>query len=183
MFASTAFSWNKERVYGYGRVAPRSAATGHKANTYHLYVLSRVRPKAQAKPAAAPETKTPGPKKKGRRGKKKRRPKTPPKSCIWTKTIPLAVRAMAATPDKLVLAGVPDVGKKSAAVMEYENPEEALAAYRGKSGSSLWLVSTGTGEKTLDVKLPAAPVFDGVSVADGAVLISLRNGELVSMKE
>jgi len=171
--------FDKERVYGYGRVAPRSAATGHKANNYHLYALNRIQPKPEPKP----EAKAPVQKKGGKRGKKRRKPKTPAKSYAWNKEIPLIVRAMTATPGKLVLAGVPDVGKKSASIMEYENPKEALAAYRGESGSSLWIVDTETGEKSAEVKLPAAPVFDGLSVADGAVLVSLRDGKLVSMKE
>ena len=53
-----------------------------------------------------------------------------------------------------------------------------LAALAGQRGGRLSMISTADGTKTCEIKLDSPPVFDGMSAADGKVLISLRNGRV-----
>jgi hypothetical protein len=191
--------FDENAVYGYGRVAPKSAATGHRADQYHLFALDRrpATPKPQASAEAKPKKDAPAvstlerlldrvegierPKKaKRRRGEKKG---GPPLRYRWSKECPLVVRALAGTPDLLFLAGVPDIGEKSASELAYDNPKEALEALHGKRGSFLWTVSAATGEKLAEHSLPAPPVFDGLSVAEGKVFVSLKDGTLIAFAQ
>jgi outer membrane protein assembly factor BamB len=155
-------SISDDRIYGYGRVAVKSAAVGHRANTYHLFCREK---KASAPPPPQPRTK----------GKKKRGgSKLPP--TVWSDGKSIVARAMVLVGDRLVIAGPPDLGKKNPKVLEWANETEALAGFRGEKGVFLRIVSAADGKKLFEKKLTAMPVLDGLSAAEGRLFVSLRDG-------
>jgi len=182
-------AFTPDKMFGYGRVKVGGGKTGHRANQYHLYASSRA-PK-QPQPAA-PAKGEPNQKGKG----KKRQPKarTPEKTYDWTETSPFTVRAMVATPDQLILAGVPNLGKRPEPIdpmkspemhkraseenprLQFENPEEALEAFRGQRGAYVRIVSTEDGSMLKEFKLDGIPVGDGMSVVNGRLFVSLKDG-------
>ncbi len=132
----------------------------------------------------------PAPKAKGAK-KKKGRPRggagpvTNPKNYAWSTDVPILVRAMALADKTLFVAGPPDVlneasaGKQSAA-----NAQQALkqeAALLGKSGAVLRAVAAGDGKTLANYTLPAPPVFDGLAVAGGRLIIALTDGTVICM--
>ena len=99
--------------------------------------------------------------------------------------LPIQVRAMVLTKDVLFLAGPPDVIDE---VALWHNPDDAelerkaaqqTEAFRGRSGGSLWAVSTGDGRRMDGVDLEAPPVFDGMIAADNKLFLSLMNGKII----
>ncbi len=179
-------AFNQDKVFGYGRATVVGGKVGHRSNKYHLYASPKVveRPKPAAPPPA------------GAKGKGKRRGKarTPAKTYDWAQTSPFTVRAMVATPDQLILAGVPNLGKRPEPIdpmkypekhkmaskenprLRFENPVEALEAFRGQRGASVRVVSAKDGSTVKEFKLEGTPVGDGMSVADGRMFISLNDG-------
>ncbi len=174
--AGRILAFDDTNTYGYGRVQHLAAATGHRADAYHLFSSAKVYtpPKPVKAPASSGKKK---PAKKPRGGGK------PTKTYHWQNTDPLTVRAMAVAGDTLVIAGVPDVAKKTEdeKVLEYVNPEESLDAYLGGKGGILRTVSKTDGKVLREIKLPAAPVFDGLSAASGHVYVSLKDGSVVCL--
>jgi hypothetical protein len=81
--------------------------------------------------------------------------------------------------DKLIVAGIPDLRKKNAQRLFYDNPEESLEALEGKHGAYIWIVSSEDGKQMSQIKLDGVPVFDGMAAAGKKVFISLNNGTLV----
>ena len=162
-------TFDDESAYGYGRVRIASAATGHKADDYHLYGVKKVLmitglPKARRKKGQ----KDPQP--------AVRRPSKP--EPFWADEQSLIVRAMVLTSDKLVVAGPPDLRKKEVEILAYSNEEESLASFKGEKGVMLRVVSTADGRTVSEQNLDAMPVFDGMSAARGRVFVSLKNGEV-----
>jgi hypothetical protein len=92
------------------------------------------------------------------------------------------VRAMVKAGDKIVAAGPVDLRKKSSALLAYENEEEALASFKGEKGVVMRVVSAKDGTVLSEQDIDAVPAFDGMSAADGAVFIALKNGELQCWK-
>jgi hypothetical protein len=79
---------------------------------------------------------------------------------------------MTVTADALIVAGIPDeIGK--------DNP---WAAFDEELGGILQVRDKKTGELRQEIKLEAPPVFDGIAVTEGQVLISLKNGTIVCYK-
>ena len=175
-------AFNQDNFFGYGRVKIGGGKTGHRANDYHLYASSRV---------TAPATASAG---KGKGKTTKGKARKPEKTYVWTETSPFTVRAMVATPDQLLLAGVPNLGRRPEPIdpmkhpekhkesseenprLQFENPEEALEAFRGQRGAFVRIVSTEDGSMIKEFKLDGAPVGDGMSVANGRMFISLKGG-------
>jgi len=159
--------FDEEKVFGYGRQQVQAGATGHRADDYHLFCMLR-------KPAGQPQPSV------DRKGRKRPAPaaKGP---VVWSDPQSLVVRAMVAGRKHLAVAGVPDLGRKKAGILAFENPEEALAAFRGEKGALLRIVSAADGRVISECKLPAMPVFDGLSCARGRLLLSLKNGELLCL--
>ncbi len=170
--AGRILCFDGEKVYGYGRVTVASAATGHKADAYHLFC------KEQKATAAAPTPKAPAPDA-AKKKKKGRKPKGgPAPKLLWADTESLTVRAMVLAADRVVVAGPPNVGKRDPQVLQFTNESEALAAFRGEKGVFLRVVSAADGKKLSEQKLPDMPVFDGISAANGCLFISFKNGTL-----
>ncbi len=84
----------------------------------------------------------------------------------------------------LVLAGPPDVADEEAMHGFLPGADDDInkqlkaqdAAWRGKAGAVLLLVSAETGEKLQTYKTDAIPVWDGMAVAGGRLFIPMQNG-------
>ena len=172
---------NDERAYAF-----RSENLGNTLNprpTYQLYAADLV-------PSMTPEKKAPAPApKKGPDGKRirvKRGPKgVPGFQSHWIREAPpILVNAMVLAGDALVIAGpqdyadeakifgfTPGADAKIDAALEAQD-----AAWRGKKGGILNIVSTTDGVTIGKHNLDSIPVFDGMSAADGALFISMKNG-------
>ena len=160
--------FNKSKVYGYGRQRVAGGATGHRADAYHLFSMSRK--------AAVPQPK-PQP---GRKGRRTRR--TPTKSkVIWRDTKSLTVRAMVLAGDRLAVAGPVDLGKKNPKFLSFSNEPEALAAFKGEKGIYLRIVSAADGKKLSEYRLSEMPVFDGMSAAGGRLYLATANGKVICL--
>lgn len=162
-------TFDDENAYGYGRVAIASAATGHKADDYHLYGVKKV-----LMQTGLPKTR----KKKGQTTEKPA-PNRPAKPRpFWADAHSLIVRAMVLTQDKLAIAGPPDLRKKKDGILAYANEEESLASFTGRRGVLLRILSIEDGQALSEHSLDAMPVFDGMSAAQGKIFVSLKNGEV-----
>ncbi|NQV31888.1 MAG: hypothetical protein HQ515_04295, partial [Phycisphaeraceae bacterium] len=166
-------TFDEETAYGYGRVMIASAALGHQADDYHLFGVKKVlmqtgvrqqrnRNKNKTKKPAADVLRKPTP--------------------FWADTQSLIVRAMVLTPDKLIVAGPPDLRQKESHILAYKNDKEALASFMGEKGVFLRVLRTTDGQVLSEGPLEAMPVFDGMSAAQGRIFVSLKNGQLQCWK-
>jgi len=71
--------------------------------------------------------------------------------------------------DKLIAAGTPDVIV----------PNDPWAAYEGRRGGRLLVVSAADGKIEAELKLAAPPVLDGLAVAGGRVFMSAKDGKVI----
>lgn len=92
----------------------------------------------------------------------------PPK---WKNMIPVRVRAMVSAGDRLVVAGTPDK----------VTSDDPLAAFEGRLGGRVMVVSTSDGKVLTRRELNHPPVFDGMSAACGKLFMSLKDGSVVCM--
>jgi hypothetical protein len=156
--------FDESTVYGYGRKTVSGGPVGHRADAYHLFSQSR---RSGEQPPAAPKP--------DRKGKKRRAaPKAPPVK--WSNEKSLIVRAMVLAGDRILVAGPPDLGRKTAGILAYENEKEALSGFRGEKGVVLRIVSAEDGSEISQCELTSMPVFDGMSTAAGKLFISLKDG-------
>ena len=95
---------------------------------------------------------------------KKRAPKP-----RWSMQIPVRVTSMVLADDTLFAAGHPDV----------LDPVEPWAAYEGKRGGVLLIISAADGRVLGEHKLDAPPVLDGLAAARGRLLISTTDGKIL----
>jgi hypothetical protein len=147
----------KDMVYGYGREKIASAAAGHRYDTYHLYAAS-------LKGETVPD----------RKGK----PRVVKSKPTWADRNSITVRAMALGGDRLAIAGPVDLTKKDKKVMAFTNEDEALSAFGGHKGVLLRVVQASDGRRLSETKLPAMPVFDGLSVANGNLYLACQDGSV-----
>ena len=87
----------------------------------------------------------------------------------WSRQVPLLVRSMVLTEDKLFAAGPP------------ENALTRQSVFAGETGGRLTVVSTANGEPLKDYQLDALPVFDGMAAAYGRLFLSLKDGRLLCL--
>jgi len=101
---------------------------------------------------------------------------------LWSKAIPIQVRAVALAGEHLFLAGPPDVLNEEDAFRRPDDPavkariaaqEEAL---EGKRGSRLLVVEKRTGKLLAAYDIPALPVWDSMAVADGRLYLCTTDG-------
>ncbi len=92
---------------------------------------------------------------------------------MWTQWLPLRIRAMVKTRDRLFVAGAPDILK----------PDDPLAAFEGRAGGKLRVIDPETGEALRDYDLASPPVFDGLIAAYGRLYLAARDGKLTCMAE
>jgi len=104
---------------------------------------------------------------------------------LWTKDLPIFVRALVLAGDRLFAAGPPDVMDEEEVFRRIGDPSILVTlrkqdlAYQGKLGALLLAVSTEDGTETTNLRLPAPPVFDGMAAAYSKLFISLTDGSLV----
>jgi outer membrane protein assembly factor BamB len=102
----------------------------------------------------------------------------------WTREIPIMVRAMALAGDVLWIAGPADLIDEDAAFENHRDPETQArlaaqeAALAGQSGATLLAIDAATGDTRAEYALEELPVFDGLSIANGRLLISTVQGRL-----
>ncbi len=88
---------------------------------------------------------------------------------IWHDWVPIRIRAMALAGKHLVVAGPPDI----------VDPEDPMGAFEGRKGAVLRVYDAEKGERLQQKKLTSSPVFDGLIVASGKVLLSTVDGKLL----
>jgi len=90
---------------------------------------------------------------------------------MWRLHIPITGKAMAMAGAVLFVAGEP---------MRFDDPtyKNYVAAYNGRMGGRLLAVSATDGKQLAEYKLNAAPVWDGIAIADECLYIALENGTL-----
>lgn len=91
------------------------------------------------------------------------------KPAKWQKLVPLRIRAMVLAGDHLFAAGPPDV----------VDPADPLAAFEGRAGARLQVFNTTDGSLVNSYDLPAQPQFDGMSAAQGQLLMTTTDGKLI----
>ena len=148
--AGRIMSFDDERIYGYGRAKHASGWTGHRGDSYHLFASVKVYGKA-AKGKGA-------------------------KTFAWARDLPIVVRAMVLTPDRLIVAGVPDLARKDKGGVSFTNPKDGLESLRGGRGGHLSMISRTDGKTLNETKLDSAPIFDGMSVAEDQIYMATLDG-------
>ena len=71
----------------------------------------------------------------------------------------------------LFVAGQPDVF----------DAKDPYAGFEGRRGAMLAAVSADKGEKLLEKRLAAPPVFDGMIAAYGRIFLCLQNGQVICL--
>ena len=88
----------------------------------------------------------------------------------WGGRIPVRVRTMVSTGERLFTAGPPDV-------IESKDP---LGAFEGRKGGVLNVFDVLSGKRLAEYKLDSPPVFNGAAAANGKLYISMEDGSLSS---
>jgi hypothetical protein len=107
---------------------------------------------------------------------------------LWTRDIPMMVRAMALAGNTLVIAGPPDLLDEDAAFRNFvdEATQRQIAdqdaALKGQRGAMLQTVDAGTGKTLAELTLESLPVFDGLIVAGGRVFFATTDGNVVCLR-
>ncbi len=57
-----------------------------------------------------------------------------------------------------------------------KTPGDPHAAYEGRKGGAIWVVSAADGSKIAEHKLDAPVVWDGMAAANGGLFVSQSNG-------
>ncbi|MBM3858528.1 MAG: hypothetical protein FJ395_02630 [Verrucomicrobia bacterium] len=89
----------------------------------------------------------------------------------WSLRIPVRVRAMAQTSDRLFVAGPPDV----------VDAKDPLGAFEGRLGGLLYAVDSATGKKVSELKLDSPPVLNGIAAANRRLFVATTDGRLVCL--
>ena len=87
----------------------------------------------------------------------------------WSVYVPIRVKAMVKTKEKLFIAGAPDV---------FDEDDDPLGAFEGRKGGLLRAVSAADGSKLSEYKLDAPPVLDGLIAIEGKLFLATRDGKL-----
>ncbi len=166
-------AFDDARVYGYisqplgNMLLPRQ--------TYSLYAAEKNPSVLEAAPK----------KRRGRKGKVTTSGPVGRYKIHWQKDgLPLLVNAMVVAGKHLIVAGPPDLADETKMLGYRPGARDALnqqlqaqdAAWRGARGGILQVRSTETGAQIGAYKLDSFPRFDGMSVAEGKLFMSLVNG-------
>ncbi|NQT01803.1 MAG: hypothetical protein HQ580_07270, partial [Planctomycetes bacterium] len=90
---------------------------------------------------------------------------------VWTKWLPVRIRAMVKAGDILFVAGAPDVF----------DSKDPYAAFEARKGARLVAVCSRDGKKLSETAFEYPPVFDGMIAANGCLFASLRDGSVVCL--
>ena len=91
----------------------------------------------------------------------------------WNTPIPFAGHAIAVSGNTVLAAGVP--------MLKDYSPEDTNASYAGKKGGLAWLLDSENGRKLQELRLDAAPVWDGIAIAHAHYFICLKDGSVVCL--
>jgi len=157
----------------------------HPRTTYRLYACDKEPALAsQPKPAVGD----------GKRAKRARRRAKESSGSIggckvhWQlESLPLLVNAMTLCGENLFVAGPPDVADETAMLGFLPGADDDInrqlqeqnAAWLGKKGGLLWVVSAKDGRKLAQYRADSFPVFDGMSAAAGGLYLSQIDGSIV----
>jgi len=181
--------FDKDSVFGYGRKP--NMYVWSSALEYQLYSAGRdIKPESIRRVAAANRQQE------GKQGhiitfdrKMYGAHRLPDISAIefnWRKeNPPIQARAMALAGKTLLVAGPLDVVDEEEIFAKPFDKQVAaraakqVVALKGKTGAMLLSVSTTDGKKLGELKLDAAPVFDGLAAADGKLFIATMDGHVI----
>jgi len=90
---------------------------------------------------------------------------------VWTRWLPMRIRAMVKAGDVLFVAGAPDIF----------DSKDPYAAFEARKGAQVIAVSARDGKKLSSTPLECPPVFDGIIAAGGRLFASLRDGSVVCL--
>ncbi|MBT4818559.1 MAG: PQQ-binding-like beta-propeller repeat protein, partial [Lentisphaerae bacterium] len=93
----------------------------------------------------------------------------------WDTPTPFAGHAIAAARNTVLAAGVP--------MLKGFSTEDTNASYAGERGGIVWLLNRSNGEKLQEIRLDAAPTWDGIAIAHGNYFICLKDGSVVCYSE
>ncbi len=96
----------------------------------------------------------------------------------WEKDIPFYVRAMVLTDDSLVIAGPEHILTKDN-ITDPKTLQKQVDVIAGETGAMLWIVSTKTGDKIKEIRLPSVPVFDGMIISNNKIIISTIDNTII----
>jgi outer membrane protein assembly factor BamB len=88
---------------------------------------------------------------------------------IWSVYVPIRVKAMVSTREKLFVAGAPDV---------FDEKDDPLGALEGRKGGVLRAVSAKDGLTLGEYTLDAPPVLDGLIAVQGKLFLATGDGRL-----
>jgi hypothetical protein len=103
----------------------------------------------------------------------------------WSEPLPLFVRAMLMSGDKLFIAGPPDIVDEEDAFARWGDAEvlarlrEQSEILQGRKGASLWAVSAKDGKKLAEYQLDTLPVFDGMAAANQRLYLVTTDGRVL----
>jgi outer membrane protein assembly factor BamB len=98
----------------------------------------------------------------------RRIPRKQATACVWKKDLPVRTRALVKAGDHLFLGAMPVAVPK----------DDPHAAYEGRLGGSLWIVSAKDGSKVAEHKMDSPVVWDGLAAAGGTLFVSTQSGQL-----
>ena len=109
----------------------------------------------------------------------------------WRNDVPVNVRAMVLAGETLFVAGPPRFDEqKTLAYLRATRTDEAklpplladaVATIEGRKGARLWAVGKADGKKLAELRLDAAPVFDGLIAARGRLYLAALNGQVLCL--
>jgi len=141
-------------IYGFGRsfYPAGNAGQWNKGEYYHVFATSKDQP-------TAPRPKT---------GKRRGRP--PGDRTLvefqWSKRAEVEARALLLAGKTLFLAG--PIGET----------HQSTDAFQGREGIRMQAISTADGSMLAEYELDSLPVFDGMAVADGRLLLVTKDGQV-----
>ena len=91
----------------------------------------------------------------------------------WSTRVPIRGKAMVVGPERLAVVGANDV----------VDPADPLAAFEGRKGGTLLVVSAKTGDEQANLALDSPPVLNGMAAANGKLYIAQQNGEVTCVAE
>ena len=154
---------DKDRVYGFGRQAKYRRWTV--PLEFELFSVSK-QPKAETPKNGHPFI----------------------EDYVWSKTLPLWGRAMFVTEGALVVCGPRDLYDEEKGVslenpLSTDDPRLALqqAHAEGKHGSLVKVFDKRTGQEIGSKDIDELPVFDGMICAQGKVIMTTVNGQILSV--
>ncbi len=88
---------------------------------------------------------------------------------MWSERVPVRIRAMVLTANRLLVAGPPDV----------VDAKDPLGAFEGRQGGLLFSIDSTSGKKVVQRELPSPPVFNGAAAAHGRLYVTTEDGTVM----